>query len=84
MLAIHALVPVFLLILLGQVLYRCHFPAEGFWQGAERLTYYVLFPAMLVYKLGSAQLPGDTYLRVGAVVALVLLIMVGLLLLVPG
>lgn len=56
-----ALVPIFGLILLGYG-FRCwSFPGEGFWWQAERLTYYVLFPAMLIYKLGSAELPVSAY-----------------------
>lgn len=54
-----ALGPVFLLILFGAMLRRIGFPGEGFWPQAERLTYFVLFPAMLVFKLGTAQV-GDT------------------------
>lgn len=58
---IQALVPVFGLILLGQFLRRMHFPGDGFWPMAERFTYYVLFPPMLLYKLGSAQIPSSAY-----------------------
>ena len=54
-----ALGPVFLLILLGALLRRLEFPDAAFWPQAERLTYYVLFPAMLVYKLALAEV-GDT------------------------
>ena len=50
-----ALGPVFMLILLGALLRRLGFPEPGFWPQAERLTYYVLFPAMLVYKLATAE-----------------------------
>lgn len=58
---LQALVPVFALILLGQFLRRMHFPGDGFWPLAERFTYYVLFPAMLVFKLGSASIPPSAY-----------------------
>lgn len=54
-----ALGPVFLLILFGALLRRIAFPGDGFWPNAERFTYYVLFPAMLVAKLAVAQV-GDT------------------------
>jgi predicted permease len=50
---------VFLLILLGALLRRLEFPDAAFWPQAERLTYYVLFPAMLVYKLAVTEV-GDT------------------------
>lgn len=58
---LQALVPVFALILLGQFLRRLHFPGDGFWPLAERFTYYVLFPAMLLFKLGSASIPASAY-----------------------
>ncbi|EPR38731.1 Auxin Efflux Carrier [Desulfovibrio sp. X2] len=48
---IQALAPIFLLILLGYALKRRGFPAPGFWPAAEALTYYVLFPALLLDKL---------------------------------
>ncbi len=52
----NALGPVFLLILLGALLRRFGFPGEGFWPQAERLTYYVLFPALLIHKLSTAEI----------------------------
>ncbi|MDY6892000.1 MAG: AEC family transporter [Pseudomonadota bacterium] len=58
---VQALVPVFVLILLGYGLRRWEFPGREFWPQAERLTYYVLFPAMLVFKLGQARLPPSAY-----------------------
>ena len=51
--------PVFLLILFGALLRRIDFPGELFWPQAERITYYVLFPALLVSKLGTAEV-GNT------------------------
>lgn len=54
-----ALGPVFLLILFGALLRRLKFPGEHFWPDIERLTYFVLFPAMLISKLANAQV-GDT------------------------
>ncbi len=53
---IAALVPIFVLIALGHVLYRFRFPGESFWPQLERLVYYVFLPALLVEKLGSAPL----------------------------
>ena len=51
-----ALAPVFLLILFGHLMKRGGFPGDGFWIPAERLTYYVLFPALLVGNLARAPL----------------------------
>ncbi len=50
-----ALLPIFGLILLGMWLSRQDFPGSSFWPQAERLTYYLLFPALLVSKLATAE-----------------------------
>ncbi|WP_319581536.1 AEC family transporter [uncultured Pseudodesulfovibrio sp.] len=50
-----AILPIFGLILIGFVLHRLDFPGVGFWPVSERLTYYVLFPAMLVSGLSGRQ-----------------------------
>jgi hypothetical protein len=50
----HALGPLFLLILTGVVLKRLRFPDESFWLGAERFIYFLLFPAMLISTLATA------------------------------
>ncbi|MDD3311086.1 AEC family transporter [Pseudodesulfovibrio sp.] len=48
-----AVAPIFALILLGFVLNRLDFPSVGFWPMSERLTYYVLFPALLISGLSG-------------------------------
>ena len=79
---ISALWPVFALILIGYVLRRIGFPGERFWQQAEKLTYYVLFPALLIHKLsladmsqvalGPVALSVFLVLSLGAIMALIL------------
>ncbi|KEF32008.1 Putative permease [Marinobacter nitratireducens] len=69
---IQAIFPVFALILLGHVLNRVAFPGGDFWYRAERFTYYVLFPAMLVFKLGQARLPPSAYLDVVLIICAML------------
>lgn len=54
-----ALLPVFLLIAVGYALRRLGMPGEGFWAPAERITYYVFFPALLVHNLARAPLAGQ-------------------------
>lgn len=56
-----ALVPVFVLILIGYLFKRWQFPGDSFWLQAERFSYYVLFPAMLIFKLGQARVPVSAY-----------------------
>ena len=75
-----ALGPVFLLILLGAMLRRMDFPAGSFWPQAERLTYYVLFPAMLVYKLAVAEVGSTPLVPLFASIVFMLLAGSGLLL----
>lgn len=49
-----ALGPLFLLILFGAMLGYRRWPSVAFWAQMERLIYFVLFPAMLVATLASA------------------------------
>ncbi|HZZ93383.1 MAG TPA: AEC family transporter [Usitatibacter sp.] len=57
MIATAALVlPNFVLILLGLVLSRRFAYARAFWEGLERLVYYVLFPALLLRSLALARI----------------------------
>ena len=51
-----ALVPAALLIAFGWGLRRARFLPDAFWPGAERLSYYVLLPALLVQGIASADL----------------------------
>jgi malonate transporter and related proteins len=53
---IAALLPVFLLIVLGVVLKRTLMRLDTQWHGLERLTYYVLFPMLLIQTLVKADL----------------------------
>jgi hypothetical protein len=51
-----ALMPVFLLIVLGVILKRTLMRLDTQWHGLERLTYYILFPALLIQTLVKADL----------------------------
>ncbi|WP_065755541.1 AEC family transporter [Bradyrhizobium paxllaeri] len=53
---ISALLPVFLLIVLGFILRRSLMRLDTQWHGLERLTYYVLFPTLLIQTLVKADL----------------------------
>lgn len=55
-----ALVPVFSLIVLGYFFKRFSFPSHEFWPMADKLTYYVLMPALLVQKLVTAKISQDS------------------------
>ncbi len=51
-----ALLPVALLIALGHALKRSGFLGESFWPQAERLTYYVLLPALFLHSMATAEI----------------------------
>lgn len=53
-----ALAPVLALIVVGLGLRRAAFLPEATWPGIEKLTYFILFPALLVRTLGSQSLEG--------------------------
>jgi malonate transporter len=68
-----ALAPVFLLIALGRVLRARGFPGDLFWPAAERLVYYVLFPALLFLTTATSQLAGFRVLPLaGALIGAIL------------
>ncbi len=74
-LMVQALLPVFVLIMLGHIFRRLNFPGGDFWPLAERFTYYVLFPVMLVVKLGQARLPASSYADMAMLIGSMLLAM---------
>jgi len=70
-----ALLPVFLLIVLGFILKRTLMRLETQWHGLERLTYYVLFPTLLIETLVKADLSGVPVAGVGGALLLAALVM---------
>lgn len=77
-LILSAIAPVFLLLVLGNLLRRLGFPdgrrspeSGGFWQAADRLVYWVLFPALLFQEtsrapVGDGALGGYAMILLGA------------------
>lgn len=57
--------PLFGLICLGYGLARSGFPEAGFWPAAERINYFILFPALLVSSLVDAPVRDPQILRLG-------------------
>lgn len=70
-----ALGPIFAMILLGCALKRAQFPGDGFWPAAERFTYFVLFPALLMHQLALARLTDFAVKPVALVIVALLLLM---------
>ena len=67
-----ALWPLFALIVAGYLLRRQAFPNEAFWPGAERLNYFILFPALLLSSLATAPLDNPALPRLALAVMLAL------------
>src|SRR3546814_10206493 len=74
--------PVFLLILLGLLLRQRGWLADGFWEPAERLCYFVLLPALLLTSLAQADFAALAAAAVTGAVVLAIMAMTCLLLLV--
>lgn len=51
-----ALIPIFTLIMIGYFFKKIKFPSAEFWPNADRLTYFVLMPALLIYKLANSDI----------------------------
>lgn len=65
-----ALWPLFALIVGGYALRQRNFPSEAFWPGAERLNYFILFPALLFNSLATAPLDNPQLPRMALAVLL--------------
>jgi len=74
-----SLAPVFALIALGYLLKARAVFGAGFWDGAERLTFYFLFPALLLVSIGGADVKGLAMLPMAAALAAATLIVAGAL-----
>ncbi len=67
---LEALWPLFALIIGGYLLRRWDFPGEAFWPAAERLNYFILFPALLFSSLATAPLDNPALPRLALAVCL--------------
>ncbi len=81
---LNALTPVFALILVGALLNYLAFPGVEFWRGAERLTYYLLFPVLLFLRLSTASVSDDYWLPQLAMLLFGLLLIVSVILIFCG
>lgn len=73
-----ALLPVFLLIVLGFALRRWLIADDTHWVGLERLLYYVMFPALLIGTMARADLTKVPVLAVGGTMFASVMLMAGL------
>jgi malonate transporter len=56
-----ALIPIIVLIILGYTLKRSSFLTEETWSGIEKLTYFILLPALLIRTLGKQTIVGTPW-----------------------
>ncbi len=73
-----ALVPIFIIILSGYAFRKFRFPGDEFWDYAERITYYVLFPALLIQKTATAPVDLREFIPMAAALYAAILAMAGL------
>jgi malonate transporter and related proteins len=67
-----ALIPIMTLIILGYILRQAKFLSEETWEGIEKLTYFVLFPSLLIRTLGKQSLVGIPWPSILTVVVVTL------------
>lgn len=63
------ILPIFSLILLGKLLKSTYFKSNDFWRYSEKMTYYVLFPALLINSLTHTNFHAEISHAIFALVA---------------
>ncbi|WP_296762518.1 AEC family transporter [Sediminimonas sp.] len=69
--------PIFALICLGFILARRGFPDPGFWAAAERLNYFLLFPALLLSSLANAPVSDPEVIGLGGAAVTIIALAAG-------
>jgi hypothetical protein len=55
-----SLIPVFGLILIGYFFKKISFPSHEFWPMADKLTYFILMPSLLIFELSKAKFDSNS------------------------
>lgn len=63
-----ALIPIMTLIIIGYILTRVKFLSDETWTGMEKLTYFVLFPCLLIRTLGNQSIVETPWLAMLVIV----------------
>jgi malonate transporter and related proteins len=79
--SLSVLLPIFALIVTGSALRQTDFITPSHWAGFERVTYFVLFPAVLIDTLVRADLTAVAFWRMGLTLVATILVMALFLLL---
>ena len=73
-----ATLPVLLFISIGMFLKRISFLPDTGWHAVEKLTYYVLFPALLIHSIANIRYDIAEFMPMAAALNIAALIMFGL------
>jgi malonate transporter len=76
-----ALLPVFIVILIGFALRRFNVIRDEQWAGLDQLCYFVLFPAIIFKEIAAADFTGVPVFRMAGAMMLAVSVMIGLLVL---
>jgi malonate transporter and related proteins len=76
-----SILPIFFIILVGAFFRKFSFPDRNFWSGAEKITYYVFFPALLISKMAAAEMGSINVLSIAPLLVSILLLITGLMVL---
>lgn len=76
-----ALLPVFIVILLGFGLRRFQVIGDQQWAGLDQICYFVLFPAIIFKEIAAADFTGVPVFRMAGAMMLAVVLMIGLLVL---
>ncbi|MEO9655804.1 AEC family transporter [Marinomonas sp.] len=71
------ILPVFLLLLAGAVCQRLRFPSPAFWPSVDKLSYWLLFPALLFHKTSQIDFSNPLLSNYALVLILALLVTAG-------
>ena len=74
------ILPVFLLLLAGAVCQRLRFPSPAFWPSVDKLSYWLLFPALLFHKTSQIDFSNPLLSNYALVLILALLVTAGVVL----
>jgi len=74
-----ALLPVFIMILIGFALRRFRVIGEAQWAGLDQICYFVLFPAIIFKEIAAADFTGVPVLRMAGAMMLAVVVMIALL-----
>ncbi|TLS70945.1 AEC family transporter [Aliarcobacter thereius] len=74
-----SLIPIFSLIMIGYLFKKISFPSNDFWPMADKLTYYILMPSLLIITLSKAKFEANSITLILVSLLAILLTMIFLM-----